>query len=211
MHHGPGSETYFYPMLSYLSTVGIKFLTYFLTHLFKGLWHAAIHEPLAVLISISETWPTEMWWIHISIPNLNLEKTFGCHACSHVFTTTTTCEKQPDPSHPHEETDLVWIFNKQALTVPSQAGGGDETLAQGLLSLVRDGPVVSEDSALQLVQVGGGELHAAPWAVPVFIIASLQQAEVINVLPAVRHRVTSSHSALLAVLHPVTVLCVRLG
>lgn len=30
-------------------------LRVFIAHLFKGLWHAPIHEPLAVLISVSET------------------------------------------------------------------------------------------------------------------------------------------------------------
>lgn len=57
--------------------------------------------------------------------------------------------------------------------MPSEAGGRDETLAQGLLSLVRYGPVVGKDTTLQLVEVGGGKLHAAPRAVPIFIIAPL--------------------------------------
>lgn len=30
--------------------------TRFVTRLFKGLWHAAIHEPLAVLVGVGETW-----------------------------------------------------------------------------------------------------------------------------------------------------------
>lgn len=55
-----------------------------------------------------------------------------------------------------------------------KAGGGDEALAQGLLSLVGYGPVIGEDPALQLVQVGGGELHATSRAVPVLVVASLQ-------------------------------------
>lgn len=68
----------------------------------------------------------------------------------------------------------LFVPHKHGLTVPGEAGGRDETLAQGLLSLVRYGPVVGEDSTLQLVQVGGGKLHAAPRAVPVFIIAPLE-------------------------------------
>lgn len=55
----------------------------------------------------------------------------------------------------------------------SKAGGGNETLAQGLLSLVRYGPVVSKDSTFQFIQVGGGKLHASPRAVPILIIAPL--------------------------------------
>lgn len=58
--------------------------------------------------------------------------------------------------------------------MPGEAGGRDETLAQGLFSLVRYGPVVSEDSTLQLVQVGGGKLHAAPRAVPILVVAPLR-------------------------------------
>lgn len=58
--------------------------------------------------------------------------------------------------------------------MPGEAGGCDETFAQGLLSLVGYGPVVCEDPALQLIQIGGGKLHAAPGAVPVFIIAPLE-------------------------------------
>lgn len=54
-----------------------------------------------------------------------------------------------------------------------EAGGCDETFAQGLLSLVRYGPVIGKDSALQLVQVGGGKLHAAPRAVSILIVAPL--------------------------------------
>lgn len=61
------------------------------------------------------------------------------------------------------------------LTVAGQAGGRDETLPQGLLPLVRNGPVVGEDPALQLVQVGGGELHAFPRAVPVLVVAPLEE------------------------------------
>lgn len=60
------------------------------------------------------------------------------------------------------------------LTVPGQAGGGDEALAQGLLSLVRYGPVVGEDPTLQLVQVGGGKLHAAARAVAILVVAPLE-------------------------------------
>lgn len=59
------------------------------------------------------------------------------------------------------------------LTMSGKAGGGNKTLAQGLLSLVRYGPVVSKDSTLQLVQVGGGKLHIASRAVSILIIASL--------------------------------------
>lgn len=66
------------------------------------------------------------------------------------------------------------VPHRHGLTVPGEAGGSDETLAQGLLSFVRYGPVVGEDSTLQLVQVGGGKLHASPGAVPVFIIAPLE-------------------------------------
>lgn len=55
----------------------------------------------------------------------------------------------------------------------SKAGGGNETLAQGLLSLVRYGPVVSKDSTFQFIQVGGGKLHASPRTVPILIIAPL--------------------------------------
>lgn len=65
------------------------------------------------------------------------------------------------------------LSHTDSLTVPGEAGGRDETLAQGLLSLVRYGPVVGKDSTLQLVQVGGGKLHAAPGAVPILIIAPL--------------------------------------
>lgn len=67
-----------------------------------------------------------------------------------------------------------FIPHKHGLTVPGEAGGRDETLAQGLLSLVRYGPVVSKDSTLQLIQVGGGKLHAASGTVPVLIIAPLE-------------------------------------
>lgn len=59
--------------------------------------------------------------------------------------------------------------------MPGEAGGCNETLAQGLLSLVRYGPVISKDSTLQLIQVGGGKLHAATRAVSILIIAPLQQ------------------------------------
>lgn len=58
--------------------------------------------------------------------------------------------------------------------MPGQAGGGDEALAQRLLSLVGYGPVVGEDPTLQLVQVGGGELHAAARAVAILIVAPLE-------------------------------------
>lgn len=61
--------------------------------------------------------------------------------------------------------------------MPGQAGGGDEALAQRLLPLVRDGPVVGEDPALQLVQVGGGELHAAARAVAVLVVAPLEDTD----------------------------------
>lgn len=54
-----------------------------------------------------------------------------------------------------------------------ETGGCDETFAQRLLSLVRYGPVISKDSTLQLVQVGGREFHATPRAVPILIVASL--------------------------------------
>lgn len=60
------------------------------------------------------------------------------------------------------------------LTVAGEAGGRDEAFAQGLFSLVGYGPVISKDSALQLIQVGGGKLHASPGAVPILIIAPLQ-------------------------------------
>lgn len=76
-------------------------------------------------------------------------------------------------SRPFQKTKIR-IPHKHGLTVPGEAGGRDETLAQRLLSLVRYGPVVGEDSTLQLVQVGGGKLHAAPGAVSVLIIASLE-------------------------------------
>lgn len=75
--------------------------------------------------------------------------------------------------HPHNETDGEVGVGRSGLTVPRQAGGGDEALAQGLLSLVRYGPVVGEDPALQLIQVGRGELHAAARAVAVLVIAPL--------------------------------------
>lgn len=58
--------------------------------------------------------------------------------------------------------------------MPGEAGGRDQTLAQRLLSLVRYGPVVGENPTLQLVQVSGGKLHAAPGAVPILIIAPLE-------------------------------------
>lgn len=58
--------------------------------------------------------------------------------------------------------------------MPGQAGGGDEALAQRLLSLVRYGPVVGEDPTLQLVQVGGGKLHAAARAVAILVVAPLE-------------------------------------
>lgn len=58
--------------------------------------------------------------------------------------------------------------------MPGKAGGRNQTLAQRLLSLVGDGPMVGENAALQLVQVGGGKLHDAPGAVPVLVIAPLE-------------------------------------
>lgn len=48
------------------------------------------------------------------------------------------------------------------LTVLGEAGGCDEALAERLLSLIRYGPVISKDSTFQLIQVGGGKLHASP-------------------------------------------------
>lgn len=58
--------------------------------------------------------------------------------------------------------------------MPGQAGRGDEALAQRLLPLVRYGPVVSEDPTLQLIQVGGGKLHAAARAVAILVVAPLE-------------------------------------
>lgn len=90
-----------------------------------------------------------------------------------------------DTSHPHDDALCLetGIKKQNALTMPCKAGGGDEALAQGFLSLIGYRPVVSEDPTLQLIQVGGGELHAAPGAVPVLIIASLQQTDQTNTLP----------------------------
>lgn len=72
-----------------------------------------------------------------------------------------------------KQTKTKFLPHKHGLTVPGEAGGCDKTLAQGLLPLVRYRPVVREDSTLQLVQVGGGKLHAAPGAVPILIVAPL--------------------------------------
>lgn len=74
----------------------------------------------------------------------------------------------------HNFKKLKVLSLKHNLTMPGKARGRNETLAQGLLSLVRYGPVVGEDSAFQLVQVGRGELHAAPRAIPILIVAPLQ-------------------------------------
>ena len=57
--------------------------------------------------------------------------------------------------------------------MPGEAGRRDQALAQGLLSLVRYRPMISKDPTLQLIQVGGWELHASPGAVPILIIAPL--------------------------------------
>lgn len=59
------------------------------------------------------------------------------------------------------------------LTMSSKAGGRDQTLPQRLLPLVWDGPMISEDATLQLVQVGSGKLHTAPRTVPVLIVTPL--------------------------------------
>ena len=78
-----------------------------------------------------------------------------------------------------------------------EAGGSDETLAQGLLSLVGYGPVVGEHSALQFIKVGGGELHATSRAVSILIVTSLPHTD--------RHKlvchVRSTVSILMARLH----------
>ena len=58
--------------------------------------------------------------------------------------------------------------------MPGEAGGRDEALAQGLLSLVGYGPVVGEHPTLQFIKVGGGELHAPSRAVSILIVTPLQ-------------------------------------
>lgn len=58
-----------------------------------------------------------------------------------IISFNTDLQKQQFSSH--TQTD--------SLTMPGEAGGCDETFAQGLLSLVRYGPVISKYSALQLV------------------------------------------------------------
>lgn len=77
-----------------------------------------------------------------------------------------------------------------------EAGGCDETLPQGLFSLVRYGPVIGKDSTLQLVQVGGGKLHATPRAVSILIIAPLQtHTHTHNTDYSLMQWVTLSHTA----------------
>lgn len=56
------------------------------------------------------------------------------------------------------------------LTESCQVGGRQQALAQRFLPLVGDGPVIRENTALQLVQIRGGELDPFPGAVPVFVI-----------------------------------------
>lgn len=46
----------------------------FTAHLFKGLWHAAVYEPLAVLISISKTWQRGKCWIHKFMQCLKMDR-----------------------------------------------------------------------------------------------------------------------------------------
>lgn len=131
----------------------------FADHLFKGLWHAPIHEALAVLVGLSKSWRRDGWRVH---------KVFS-------KTKETGCRRVNEPLRVSKTTQRKNTFHcDHVLTVPGEAGGRDQTLAQRLLSLVRDGPVVGENPTLQLVQVSGGKLHAAPGAVPILIIAPLE-------------------------------------
>lgn len=48
----------------------------------------------------------------------------------------------------------------EPLTFAREVGRRDEALGQGLVLLVRDGPLVQKDPLLQLVQVGRREVQA---------------------------------------------------
>lgn len=108
----------------------------FIAHLFKGLWHAPIHEALAVLVGLSESWRRDGWRLHEVFKSERKET--GCRRVNQLIRVSKTTLV------PHKSLKAC----QHILTVPGKAGGRNQTLAQRLLSLVGDGPVVGENSAL---------------------------------------------------------------